>query len=96
MRHLVVRKWIHTNGIMVSIVTSTQVDFDMYEFKDMLLGIYLIADLVGVLHTINDGLAVAVQCVELRVLYGRDYIQEEILVLKFKISPFSFFQTNTN
>lgn len=95
LRHLVVRKGIHTNEIMVNIVTSSQEDFDMYEFKDMLLGIDLKAELVGVLHTINDGLADAVQCDELRVLYGRDYIQEEILGLKFKISPFSFFQTNT-
>ncbi|MDI2941867.1 23S rRNA (uracil(1939)-C(5))-methyltransferase RlmD [Clostridioides difficile] len=95
LRHLVVRKGIHTNEIMVNIVTSSQEDFDMYEFKDMLLGIDLKSELVGVLHTINDGLADAVQCDELRVLYGRDYIQEEILGLKFKISPFSFFQTNT-
>ncbi len=90
LRHLVVRKGIHTNEIMVNIVTSSQEDFDMYEFKDMLLGIDLKSELVGVLHTINDGLADAVQCDELRVLYGRDYIQEEILGLKFKISPFSF------
>lgn len=95
LRHLVVRKGIHTNEIMVNIVTSSQEDFDMNEFKDLLLGIDLKAELVGVLHTINDGLADAVQCDELRVLYGRDYIQEEILGLKFKISPFSFFQTNT-
>lgn len=95
LRHLVVRKGIHTNEIMVNIVTSSQEDFDMNEFKDMLLGIDLKSELVGVLHTINDGLADAVQCDELRVLYGRDYIQEEILGLKFKISPFSFFQTNT-
>lgn len=95
LRHLVVRKGIHTNEIMVNIVTSSQEDFNMNEFKDMLLGLNLKAELVGVLHTINDGLADAVQCDELRVLYGRDYIQEEILGLKFKISPFSFFQTNT-
>ena len=46
------------------------------------------AELVSILHTINDGLADAVNCDELRVLHGRDYIQEEILGLKFKISPF--------
>ncbi len=28
-------------------------------------------------------------------MYGRDYIIESLLGLKFKISPFSFFQTNS-
>ena len=95
LRNLVVRKGINTNELMVNIVTSSQEDFDMNDYKDMLLKLDLKAELVSILHTINDGLADAVNCDELRVLHGRDYIQEEILGLKFKISPFSFFQTNT-
>ncbi len=95
LRNLVVRKGINTKEMMVNIVTSSQLDFDMTEYKNMLLNLGLDAELVSILHTINDGLADAVNCDELRVLYGRDYIQEEILGLKFKISPFSFFQTNT-
>ncbi|MGL5711489.1 MAG: 23S rRNA (uracil(1939)-C(5))-methyltransferase RlmD [Paraclostridium sp.] len=95
LRNLVVRKGVNTNELMVNIVTSSQEDFDMNDYKDMLLNLELKAKLVSILHTINDGLADAVNCDELRVLHGRDYIQEEILGLKFKISPFSFFQTNT-
>lgn len=95
LRNLVVRKGVNTKELMVNIVTSSQIDFDMTEYKNLLLGLSLDAELVSVLHTINDGLADAVQCDELRVLHGRDYIQEEVLGLKFKISPFSFFQTNT-
>ncbi|MCR1876594.1 23S rRNA (uracil(1939)-C(5))-methyltransferase RlmD [Paraclostridium bifermentans] len=95
LRNLVVRKGINTNEMMVNIVTSSQEDFDMTEYKDMLLNLDLKADLVSILHTINDGLADAVNCDELIVLHGRDYIQEELLGLKFKVSPFSFFQTNT-
>lgn len=95
LRNLVVRKGINTNELMVNIVTSSQIDFDMAEYKEMLLNLELEAELVSILHTINDGLADAVQCDELRVLHGRDYITDEVLGLKFKISPFSFFQTNT-
>ena len=95
LRNLVVRKGVNTKEMMVNIVTSSQIDFDMTEYKEKLLSLGLDAEIVSILHTINDGLADAVQCDELRVLHGRDYIQEEILGLKFKISPFSFFQTNT-
>ena len=40
-------------------------------------------------------MADAVICQKVDVLYGTEFIYEELLGLKFKISPFSFFQTNT-
>lgn len=95
LRNLVVRKGIHTDEIMVNIVTSSQCEFDMSKFADMINGLELKGNVVSILHTINDGLADAVQCDEMRILYGVDYLREEILGLKFKISSFSFFQTNT-
>ena len=52
--------------------------------------------LAGVLYTENDSLADAVVCDSLTKLYGEDYLMEEVLGLKFKVSPFSFFQTNTH
>ncbi len=51
--------------------------------------------LAGVLYTENDSLADAVVCDSMTKLYGDDYLMEEVLDLQFKISPFSFFQTNT-
>jgi trmA family RNA methyltransferase len=49
----------------------------------------------GILHTKNDSLADAVINDGTETLFGKDYFYEELLGLNFKITPFSFFQTNT-
>ena len=51
--------------------------------------------LVGILHTENDSVADVVKNEGTKVLYGQDYFYEELLGLKFKITEFSFFQTNS-
>ncbi|MCR5544616.1 MAG: methyltransferase domain-containing protein [Eubacterium sp.] len=51
--------------------------------------------IAGVLYTECDTLADAIIPDSVTLLYGDDYLMEEVLGLKFKISPFSFFQTNT-
>lgn len=94
MRNLILRRGVHTNELLVNIVTSSEGDFDEPAFAQMLRDLPLEHELVGVLRTINDRLADAVYCDELRVLAGRDYYNEEILGLKFHVGPFSFFQTN--
>jgi 23S rRNA (uracil-5-)-methyltransferase RumA len=48
-----------------------------------------------VLHTVNDSLADVVQSDRTDILCGQDFFYEELLGLKFKITPFSFFQTNS-
>lgn len=52
--------------------------------------------IAGILYTENDTLGDVVQSDRTICLYGRDYIMEEVMGLQFKISPFSFFQTNTS
>lgn len=94
MRHLIVRRGIRTGELLINVVTSSEEGFDEAAFTDMLLSLPLENKIAGILRTINDRLADAVYCDELRLLHGRDYYMEEILGLKFKVSAFSFFQTN--
>lgn len=60
-----------------------------------LLELPLEGTISGILHTVNDSLADVVKSDRTKLLYGHDYIYEELLGLRFKITTFSFFQTNS-
>lgn len=49
----------------------------------------------GILHIVNDSPSDVVQSDRTEVLYGQEFFYEELLGLRFKISTFSFFQTNS-
>ena len=97
LRHLLVRKTVATEEILVALVTSSQADIreQLEEYRDRLLLLELYGHISGILHIVNDSLADVVQADRIELLYGRDWIEERILGLSFKITPFSFFQTNT-
>ncbi|MDD6070529.1 MAG: 23S rRNA (uracil(1939)-C(5))-methyltransferase RlmD [Clostridiales bacterium] len=95
LRHLVIRQTACSKDILVNLVTTTQGELYLDELQEKLLALPLEGKIVGILHTSNDSLSDAVIPEKVLVLYGQDYIYEEILGLKFKISPFSFFQTNS-
>lgn len=95
LRHLLLRRGNTTGEILVNLVTTSQVEADFQELKERLLKLKLEGEIVGFLHIINDSLSDVVKSDETRILYGKDYFYEEILGLKFKITPFSFFQPNS-
>ncbi|MCM1499359.1 MAG: 23S rRNA (uracil(1939)-C(5))-methyltransferase RlmD [Clostridium sp.] len=109
LRHLVLRRAACSGHILANLVTTTQ-DKDsgeylsdtelakclcLEELKDRLLALELNGEITGILHTHNDRLSDAVIPEKIVTVYGRDYIDEQILGLTFRISPFSFFQTNS-
>lgn len=105
LRHLLVRKAVKTGEILVALVTTTQSPWKAEEasglqelidgFCTLLQGLSLDGTLTGILHMENDSIADVVQSDKTRILYGKDYFYEELLGLKFRITPFSFFQTNS-
>ena len=95
LRHLVMRRSVKTGDILINLVTTTQSRLDESEFVNMILSQKIDGKVVGILHTLNDNLADVVQSDETKTLYGQDYFYEYLYNMRFKISPFSFFQTNT-
>ena len=95
LRHLLVRRAEATGEILAVLVTSSQEERDLTPLADRICGLPLEGHVVGVLHIINDSLADVVQSDETRILRGQDYFYEKLLGLQFKITPFSFFQTNS-
>ena len=100
-RHLLVRKAVKTEEILIDIVTASEEGFDskpkefLNKWAAALQALELTGKIVGILHTKNDSLADIVKDEGTEVLFGQDYFYEELLGLKFKITPFSFFQTNS-
>ena len=106
-RHLVVRRGLKTGEILVNLVTSSdtgtyigeQIPFDEEAFLnnlcERLLALPLEGKFAGIIHCRNNSLADVVISEETTILYGKDHFYEELLGLKFRITPFSFFQTNS-
>ncbi len=105
-RHLLVRKAAKTGEILVDLITTSGEDINhpiparpVEEFwkkwVNRLLSLSLDGKIAGILHTVNDNIADTVKDGGTQVIYGQDYFYEELLGLKFKITPFSFFQTNS-
>ncbi len=106
LRHLVLRRSEATGEILVCLVTTSEPglkcksDGDICSgilegFVSALLSLELEGNICGIIHTVNDSPADAVKDEGTTILYGRDFIMEKILGLEFKITPFSFFQTNS-
>ena len=100
LRHLLVRKAAFTGEVLIDLVTTPQRQPDLSGFANSLLELQekglLKGSIAGILHTKNDSPADVVVDQGTEVLYGKDFFTEELLGLRFKVTPFSFFQTNSH
>lgn len=94
LRHLVIRRN-EKGDMLLNLVTSSQEEVPAEDYINFLLSLEIEGKIKSVFHTINDGLGDAINPDEFRLIYGEDHIIEEVLGLQFKVTPFSFFQTNT-
>ena len=100
LRHLLLRRAAATGEILAALVTTSQMDPEtsqkmLDELTERLKMLDVEGTITGILHITNDSLADIIQSDKTDILFGSDYIMEEVLGLKFRISVFSFFQTNT-
>ena len=102
LRHLLIRRATMTGEILVNLITTsqwtdgiiTETEF-MGKLRDRLKALNLNGSIVGILHSVNDDNADAVKAERTDILFGKDFLIEELLGLFFRISTFSFFQTNS-
>ena len=81
--------------MIINLVTTSELKTDLKPLVDNLLALELDGKIVGISHIVNDGVVDVVKADEMNILYGQDFIMDKCLGLNFKISTFSFFQTNS-
>jgi 23S rRNA (uracil-5-)-methyltransferase RumA len=103
LRSITLRQGMRTGELLINIITASDSEsesFDEAAFVKLLLDAekegQFDARIVGILRTVNDDPADAVNIGELRVLYGQPFYMEQIMGLQFKVGAFSFFQTNVD
>ncbi|MDD4151930.1 MAG: 23S rRNA (uracil(1939)-C(5))-methyltransferase RlmD, partial [Candidatus Gracilibacteria bacterium] len=97
-RHLIIRKTHFTNEMMIILGYNPKYEngnFDLDSVKNFLLSLTKdFTEIKSIYLTSNANLA-DVALGDLELIYGNPVIVEELLGLKFEISPKSFFQTNS-
>jgi 23S rRNA (uracil1939-C5)-methyltransferase len=102
LRYLVIRQSLNTNDSLLNLISSGKNDELIREYSDFIIQNIKgdsknkdIIESLSIAHSISYSKANVAQADEYFVLRGNGFIREKIKDLNFKISPFSFFQTNT-
>ncbi len=91
-RHLIVRHAFTTNEILVGFVTTSNKFPELRKITDELTDEF--PEIVGIVQNFNDKQTNVIIGEKNTLLFGRDYIIEQLADLKYKVSLHSFFQIN--
>lgn len=95
-RHLILRQGFRSGELMIHLNTTDSHQPDWKRLLTELAALKLEGvRLRSVLHSVHTGDAQIVGYNPPSLLYGDELIEEELCGLRFEISPYAFFQTNT-
>jgi len=92
LRHLVVREGRNTGQALVLLVTARGELPDRDHFVDVLRRF---PEVRSIQWAVNDGVSGVTTGLPAHVLYGEEWIEEELCGLRFRVRPNAFLQTNT-
>lgn len=93
LRHLVVREGVGTGQVLVTVVTAPGNEDAVDRLAQPLMADH--PEVVGVIHAVNDGVAEVTSGLPMRVVAGRDWLEERVRGVTLRLSAPAFFQTNT-
>lgn len=93
LRFLTVRRAVNSNGLMVNLITYDSNPELIEEYSAMLLK--EVPEVTTLVNSLTESKAQVALADNFNVIYGDGFIQEKIGNYKFKITPNSFFQTNS-
>jgi 23S rRNA (uracil1939-C5)-methyltransferase len=96
LRNLVLRKGEFTGELLINLITTSELDYNMEEWKNGILNLELSNNIIGLLWTVNDNRSDTVNSESEKILYGVRDFHERLMGYEFIISPYSFFQTNSS
>jgi len=99
LRHLIIREGKNSGEVMINILTNETEDYTAEFWEPLVEELLLLesdtAKFESILWSKHGGVGDVARSTDVTVLHGREYIFEKVGKFMFKISPFSFFQTNT-
>ena len=99
LRYLLIRKSVSKKELMVILITTGDGCFKKQEYIKKLLSLPISESngykIAGIYHVINDSVADTVNFEKEKLLYGKEFIEEKVGRITYRIYNQSFFQTNS-